>query len=130
SSTKSDGISREPKTSRERAQLLIEAANGAMLENDPIGALQFLDRAAQIEPKYAPIYHAKALAFSMRKDFPSALREMKTSVDLDPENPFALNTYGKFLLDSGRSAEAEPMLKKAGNNPLFRESYKANSNLG
>ena len=111
---KSDGVEMpEPKSPRERAQLLIEAANGSLLENDPIGALQFLERAEKLDPKYAPIYHAKALAFSVRKDFPAALREMKKSVDLDPENPFALNTYGKFLLDAGRLDEAEAPLMKA-----------------
>lgn len=120
----------EPKSPRERAQLLIEAANGSLLENDPIGSLQFLERAEKLDPKYAPIYHAKALAFSVRKDFPAALTEMKKAVDLDPENPFALNTYGKFLLDAGRLDEAEAPLSKAGANPVFREAYKANSNLG
>lgn len=118
------------KPPRERAQLLIEAANGSLMENDPIGALQFLQRAEELDPKYAPIYHAKALAYSVRKDFPTALQEMKKSVDLDPENPFALNTYGKFLLDAGRLDEAEAPLLKAGNNPTFREAFKANSNLG
>ncbi len=118
------------KAPRERAQLLIEAANGSLQENDPIGALQFLEQAETLDEKYAPIYHAKGLAYAVRKDFPSALREMKKSVDLDPENSYALNTYGKFLLDAGRLEEAEPPLLKAGNNPIFRESYKANSNLG
>jgi type IV pilus assembly protein PilF len=118
------------KSPRERAQLLIEASSGSLMEGDPIGALQFLARAEKLDPQYAPIYHAKALAYAYRKDFPAALREMKKSIDLDPENPYALNTYGKFLLDSGRLAEAEPLLKKAGDNPVFRESYKANTNLG
>lgn len=100
------------------------------MEGDPIGALQFLARAEELDPKYSPIYHAKALAYAYRKDFPSALREMKKSVDLDPENPYALNTYGKFLLDAGRFEEAEPLLAKAGDNPVFRESFKSNTNLG
>lgn len=120
----------EMKPPRERAQLLVEAANGSLVENDPIGSLQLLEQAEALDPKYGPIYHAKALAYSVRKDFPSALREMKKSVELDPENPFALNTYGKFLLDAGRLDEAEAPLMKAGDNPTFRESYKANSNLG
>ncbi len=120
----------EVKPPRERAQLLIEAANGSLMENDPIGALQFLQQAEDLDPKYAPIYHAKALAYTVRKDFPTALKEMKKSVDLDPENPYALNTYGKFLMDAGRGDEAEVPLLKAGNNPTFRESYKANSSLG
>lgn len=118
------------KSPRERAQLLIEASNGSLMEGDPIGALQFLARAEELDAKYPPIYHAKALAYAYRKDFPSALREMKKSVDLDPENPYALNTYGKFLLDAGRLDEAEPFLAKSGDNPTFRESFKANTNLG
>ncbi len=118
------------KSPRERAQLLIEASNGSLMEGDPIGALQFLARAEELDPKYAPIFHAKALAYAYRKDFPASLREMKKSIDLDPENPYALNTYGKFLLDAGRLEESEPALIKAGDNPVFRESFKANTNLG
>jgi Tfp pilus assembly protein PilF len=118
------------KPPRERAQLLIEASNGSLMEGDPIGALQFLARAEELDPKYPPIYHAKAMAYQYRKDFPAALREMKKSIDLDPENPYAQNTYGKFLLDAGRLDESEPLLMKAGDNPTFRESFKANTNLG
>lgn len=131
-STRSNKVPDAPpmKAPRERAQLLIEASNGSLMEGDPIGALQFLERAEALDPKYSPIYHAKALAYAHRKDYPSALREMKKSVDLDPKNPFALNTYGKFLLDAGRLDEAEEPLRSAGENPIFRESYKANTNLG
>jgi type IV pilus assembly protein PilF len=129
-SSRSEGEVGPKKSPRERAQLLIEAANGSLIENDPIGALQFLERAEALEPNYAPIFHAKALAFATRKDFPQALKEMKKAVDLDPENPFALNTYGKFLIDAGHLDEAEAPLLKAGNNVTFRESYKANTNLG
>jgi type IV pilus assembly protein PilF len=118
------------KTPRERAQLMVEAANGSLIEGDPIGALQFLTQAEKVDPNFAPIYHAKALAFASRKDFAQALVEMKHSVDLDPENPYALNTYGKFLIDAGRLDEAEAPLLKAGDNATFRESYKANTNLG
>jgi type IV pilus biogenesis/stability protein PilW len=118
------------KSPRERAQILIEASNGSLMEGDPIGALQYLERAEELDPKYPPIFHAKALAYAYRRDFTSALREMKKSVDLDPENPYALNTYGKFLLDAGRLDEAQAPLQKAGDNPVFRESFKANTNLG
>jgi type IV pilus assembly protein PilF len=118
------------KSPRERAQILIEASNGSLMEGDPIGALQFLTQAEKLDPQYAPIYHAKALSYAYRKDFTSALREMKKSIDLDPENPYALNTYGKFLLDAGRLDEAEAPLIKSGDNPTFRESFKANTNLG
>jgi type IV pilus biogenesis/stability protein PilW len=118
------------KTPRERAQLLVEAANGSLIEGDPIGALQYLSQAEKIDPDYSPVYHAKALAFAARKDFSQALVEMKHAVDLDPENPYALNTYGKFLIDAGRLDEAGAPLLKAGDNPTFRESYKANTNLG
>lgn len=109
---------------------MVEAANGAMIENDPIGALQYLKTAEGYDDKYAPIYHAKALAFHMRKDYARALSEMKHSVDLDPNNSYANNTYGKLLMDANRIPEAEKFLKKAATDSTFRESFKANTSLG
>lgn len=117
-------------TPREKAAILVEAANGSMIEKDPIGALQHLKVAESYDPKYAPIYHAKALAFHMRKDYARALAEMKIAVDLDPTNSYANNTYGKLLMDANRIAEAEKYLKKAASDSTFRESYKSNTSLG
>ncbi len=118
------------KTPREKATLLVEAANAAMLEGDPIGALQFLKTAEETDSKFSSVYHAKALAFNMRKDLPQALIEMKKAADLDPENSSVNNTYGKLLMDAGRAAEAEKHLKKAASDSTFRESYKARTSLG
>ena len=109
---------------------MVEAANASMIEGDPIGALQFLKSAEDLDPSLASIYHAKALAFNMRKDLPQALKEMKKAVDLDPKSSAANNTYGKLLLDAGKYAEAETYLKRAAEDPTFRESFKARTSLG
>ncbi len=109
---------------------MVEAANAAMIEGDPIGALQFLKSAEDLDSSLPSIYHAKALAFNMRKDLPQALIEMKKSVDLDPKSSAANNTYGKLLLDAGKYSEAEAYLKKAAEDPTFRESFKARTSLG
>ncbi len=117
-------------TPREKAAILVEAANGSMIEKDPIGALQYLKTAEGYDPNYAPIYHAKALAFHMRKDYARALTEMKHSVELDPNNSYANNTYGKLLMDANRIPEAQKFLRKAASDSTFREAYKANTSLG
>ena len=114
----------------ERAALLVDAAQGSLIEKDPIGAIQYLKSAQELAPKLWTIYHMRALAFQMRKMPDEALVEMKKAVDLSPENPYAMNTYGKFLLDSGKLPEAEKYLQMAANDRTFRESYKANTSLG
>jgi len=118
------------KTPREKAQLLVDAANASMMESDPIGALQFLKTAEETDPSYASIFHGKALAFNMRKDLAQALVEMKHAQELEPENSAINNTYGKLLMDAGKAAEAEKYLKKAAADPTFRESYKSRTSLG
>lgn len=120
----------EKKPPEERAKLMVEAANAAMIEGDPIGALQYLKTAEEIAPRLSSVYHAKALAFNMRKDLPQALVEMKKAVDLDAKNSAANNTYGKLLLDAGKYPDSEIYLKRAAEDPTFRESYKARTSLG
>jgi Tfp pilus assembly protein PilF len=114
----------------ERAALLVDAAQGALMEKDPIGALQYLKAAEDLAPKLTSIYHMRALAFQARKMPEEALLEMKKAVDLDPKNSYSNNTYGKFLMDAGRLDEAEGFLTKAAEDTTFRESYKSRTSLG
>lgn len=118
------------KTPHDRVVALIEAAQAALIEKDPIGALQFLKSAEEAEPGFAPIYHTRAMAFHMRKDFTKAIEEMKKCVELDPSNSYSNNSLGKMLMDAGKGAEAEKYLLKAAQDPTFRESFKAKTSLG
>lgn len=126
----SSGEKRKELTKTERARLLVEVANGAIAENDPTGALQSLARAEQEDDSLPELYHSRALAYHQKKDMPQALVAAQKAVKLKSDYSEANNTLGKLLMDVGKVEDAQVYLKRAASDALFRESYKAWTNLG
>lgn len=117
-------------THTERARMLVEIANGSLIEGDPTGALQSLVRAEEEDANLPELYHSKALAFFAKHDLDSAIKAANKAVELKPNYADANNTLGKLLMDAGKYQEAIPPLKTAAGDHLYREAYKANTNLG
>ena len=115
---------------QERARLLVNMANASLMEGDGTGALQTLTAAEGYDSSLPELHHTKALAYFMKHDLPNAVREARIATELAPNYSEANNTYGKLLMESGKLKEAEAPLLKAANDPLSREAYKANTNLG
>lgn len=114
----------------EKARIFIGMANGALVEGDATGALGHLHEAARFDSELPELHHSRALAYFYKKDLQTALEAAQTAVELKPDYSDALNTYGKILMDVGRPREAIAPLTKAARNPLYRNAYKAQSNLG
>lgn len=117
-------------TNTEKARMIIEIANGALAEGDATGALQNLARAEQLDEQLPELHHSRALAFYVKNDLKSAIQAAKRSVELKPNYADANNTLGKLLMDAGRDDEAEKPLQIAANDALYREAFKALTNLG
>ena len=117
-------------TKNERARLLVDAASGAIAEGDPTGALQLLVQAEKEDAKIPELYHTRSLAFFYKHDLNQAIRDSRKAIEIKPDYSEAQNTLGKFLLDAGQSKEAEKHLKIAAADPLYRETFKAHTNLG
>ena len=117
-------------TKTERARLLVEIANGALVEGDPTGALQSLSSAEQEDGRLPELHHSKALAYFQKHDLPQALLAARRAVELKPDYSEANNTLGKLLFEAGKYTEAVPYLKAAANDALNRETFKAWTNLG
>lgn len=114
----------------ERARLYVEAANGALIENDPTGALQNLAQAEKLDSHLPEIYHSRSLAYIQRKDFELATSEALKALDLNPQYQDANTTLGKLYLDSNQHDKAIPHLKRAAEDPLYRFAYRSSQNLG
>ena len=114
----------------DKAILYIQAANAALKDGDPTGALQYLKLAEEQAPQLPEIYQFRAVAFHSKHDLPAALREIKRAIALRPESVEINNTYGKLLIDSGDYRTAEAPLLKAASDPTYRDAYKAYTNLG
>ena len=122
--------SSRPMNDEERANMLLEIANGALAERDAIGALENLFQAEKLAPDQADIHHSIAIAFSIKQDYAKALTSAKRAVQLAPKYSSAQNTLGRILIDLGRIREAIPPLKRAAEDPLNRDTYKPLTNLG
>ena len=114
----------------EKARMLVELANGALAERDATGPLQSLPRGEQLDDSLPELYHSRALAFYMKEDLEAALRAAKQAIEMKSDYADANNTLGKLLMDLGKPTEAEKYLKMAANDVLYREAYKAWTNLG
>jgi Tfp pilus assembly protein PilF len=114
----------------DKARMIIEIANGSLAEGDATGALQSLAQAETIESELPELHHSRALAFYAKNDLNSAIQSAFRAVKLKPDYADGNNTLGKLLMDAGRNEEAEKPLQIAGNNALYREAYKALTNLG
>jgi len=117
-------------TPRQRALLLVQAAQGALQEGDRVAAFNYLKSAQELDDSCAEIFHMRGIAFMSKRDLAKALIEFKTAAKLAPESSSIANTYGKVLLDSGKWELAETELLKAADDPTFSEAYKALTSLG
>jgi Tfp pilus assembly protein PilF len=117
-------------STEDRAQLIMNVAAGDIEEGDPTGALIALQQAENLVPKSPELHHLKSLAFYYKKDIDAAVLEARKTAALAPNYSDANNTLGKLLIDQARYPEAIPYLKKAADDYLYRDAYKAQTNLG
>ena len=117
-------------TAVDRARMLVEIGNNALLEGDPTGALQYFSQAEEIADELPELHHSRALAYYAKRDFERATRSAERSVALKPNYSDANNTLGKLYLDQGKLEQARPYLHRATSDPLYRNAYRAWTNLG
>jgi len=124
--------SRKPKELSEDEQygLYLQMGNATLSENDPTGALEWLLKAEKIKPEAAPVHHSLALAYYQKHLFSRALDEAKQAATLDSDYSEANNTYGRLLIEANQLYPAIPYLQKASLDPLYRDAFKALTNLG
>ena len=124
------GAAKKPLSGREKAELYVNVANGALLEGDPTAALHALLTAEEADPSLGDIFHSRAIAYEAKKEPEFAIREARKAVELMPKVAAAHNTLGKLLMDNGKTQEAIPHLMTAAKDPYYAEAYKPQTNLG
>jgi len=72
----------------------------------------------------------RALAFLGKNDVTEALSSARKAHALDPKDSAISTTLGKILMDAHRDEEAEMVLLKAARDPLYRDAFRARTNLG
>ncbi|MFZ9594832.1 MAG: tetratricopeptide repeat protein [Bdellovibrionia bacterium] len=114
----------------DRARIFVEIANGALVEGDPTAALQAIARAESEDAQLPELHHTRALAYYTKKELELAMQSGLKAVQLKPDYSDAKNTLGKIYLDLGKWDLALPVLSEAATDNLYRDAYKAWTNLG
>ena len=115
---------------QEDASQWVALAEASLGDKDPVGALQALQKAEQMDAKLPSLHHVRALAFLERLDLPAALSSARRAHELDRADSGIATTLGKILMDLNRTSEAEQVLLPAARDPLYRGAYCARTNLG
>ena len=76
-------------------------------------AIQFHGKAVSLSPMNPNIYANRCSTRTLMKNYDLAIVDCKRSLDLDPQNYFALRTYGMTLFFADKEQESIPYLTKA-----------------
>ena len=122
--------SAEPQNVSRLAELYTQLGIGYLREGKYDIASRRLNRALELEPKYAAAHHAMALLQEQLKQTKESELHYRRAIELDPADSEALNNYGRFLCTQGRLDEAEARFLTAVDNPLYETPQAAFSNAG
>ena len=120
----------EPQNVSRLAELYTQLGIGYLREGKYDIASRRLNRALELEPKYAAAHHAMALLQEQLKQPKEAELHYRRAIALAPTDSEALNNYGRFLCTQGRIDEAEKHFLAAVDNPLYETPQAAFSNAG
>jgi tetratricopeptide (TPR) repeat protein len=101
--------------------LLMSRAKAAVESNDLDLAVRLLDAVVELRPKYVEAWNRRATVFFLKKDYASALADMRKVLALEPRHFGALAGLGMIMQEIGddrhaleayrRAAELYPRLK-------------------
>ena len=81
-----------------------------LLEWDWVGARRAIEKAIELNPKYATAHHWYSVLLEVVRDRDAALRAMEEARRLDPSSAVIATDYGRVLADNGRFDEARKAL--------------------
>ncbi|MHB0753962.1 helix-turn-helix domain-containing protein [Polaribacter sp. M15] len=86
--------------------IYLTISNFLTLEVKLDAAMNYLEKALQLDPYSAINHHYKGFLFYLKEDYKTAILHLKKALDLDPKLPFPPIYIGICLLMSGQSNEA------------------------
>ena len=121
--------------SDKRVQAL--AGTFAYSMNNFQGALEHLNKAIEIDSKYASVYNMIGYCQSALNNFPEAEKAFQTYIKMMPDQPNPYDSYAELLLKEGKYDESIAQYKKAlekdktftssmagiGNNYIFKQDF-------
>lgn len=83
-------------------------------------ALEKAKRAVTIDPTNSMAHSITGVIYEVIGDSKAASQYYKKSVELDPDNPEALNNYGQYLCRNGDSEKGISFLERAVDQPFYK----------
>jgi tetratricopeptide (TPR) repeat protein len=95
-----------------RDDSLVIMGNLCYRHGDVIKALEYWNKALQINPKQANVYKSMALLYMKKGQFNDAVSQFRKALEIQPQLPDVYVNIGHSLMMSGRPNEAIEALKK------------------
>lgn len=115
---------------RRRAGIRLQLATNYLEAGQNAVALDEVKQAIAIDPSLAEAYHVRALVYMNMKEQALAEDSFRTAISMRGNDGDLLNNYGWFLCQSGRYAEALPVLQRAVSAPSAGGPVKPLISLG
>jgi tetratricopeptide (TPR) repeat protein len=95
------------------ADLLMTRVGEAIRANKPEVSLDLLDTILALQPRWAEAYARRASVHIQRKDFDAAMRDLRTTLALEPRHFMALAGLGSVLNETGNPKKALAAFREA-----------------
>lgn len=118
-------LSPEQQGVRARAALHAELGAGYFSRGQHEIALEELDEALRIDPRYAPAYNYRGLVYMDLKEDARAEQNFRQALQFDPSNSDANNNFGWYLCQRDRVTESYRYFETAVRNPLYANPDKS-----
>lgn len=112
------------------ARVHTQLAAGYYARSQQNVALEELNEALKVEPKYAPAHNVLGLVYMELKEYGKAEQAFKKAIELAPQDPEIRNNFGWYLCVKGQTKLAIEQFNLAARHPLYRTPEVALVNAG
>lgn len=117
-----------PTRNEKASKINVELGVGYYQQGNLEQANEKLIKALNQDPKSSQAHYAYAVLQNRFLDKEKTEFHFRKAIDLDPKNSEALNNFGAYLCNDGRTEEADKMFMQAVKNPLYKFPEIAYSN--
>ena len=118
------------KNHSEASVINTQLAVGYIQRQDYSAAENKLEKAMEQDPENVDAYKMMAYLYAVLGLIDKAGEKYQEALELSPDDPDLLNSYGAFLCANDRLEEAQEQFKIAYSNPFYNKLYLAQSNAG
>lgn len=107
------GLATGPESDEEAAQAYLELGIGYLEQDQPVPAVDALNRALSYQPRMSDAHSVIALAYDQLQEIELAENHHRRATQLSPGSPIPQNAFAVFLCRQNRWTEAEPLFRTA-----------------